>query len=145
MFGFACQFSHGVCVYRHLVEASCYRRFTLREDAFSPLFRVVKMLSMFVACRFSSIQSLADRFCIHLSHQTPEILLLTPQRAALMHVLRVANRVQEDFRQIQGLEFGRFEIDQGLTKHLQLQAVPFSLRLAYEVAFGNFFSVTHDT
>ena len=139
MSGFARQFPHGVCVYRHLVEASCYRRFTLREDAFSPLFRVVKILSMFAGCRFLSIQSPADRFCIHPSHQTPKILFLTPQRAALMHVLRVANRIQEDFRQIQGFEFGRFEIDQGLTKRLQIQAVPFSLRLAYAVALGQLF------
>lgn len=145
MFGFVGQFPHEVRVYRYLFEAIHYRRFTLRDDTFPPLFRVVKTLSMNILDRLLPIEGLANRFCIHLSHQTTDVLPLTTQGAALMHVLRIANRVQQIIRQTQGVEFDRFEFDESLTERLQLMAVPFSLRLAYAAAFGNFVSFTHDT
>ncbi len=143
MFGLAGQFPDEVRVYRYLFEASRYRRFTLRDDTFSPLFRVVKPPSMDITACTLPIQGFADRFCIHLSHQSSDILFLTTQCAALVHVLRIANRVQQVFRQIQGFEFGHFEVDQRLAKRLHLQAGPFSLRLAYAAACGNLVSLTH--
>ena len=51
----------------------------------------------------------------------------------------------EDFGSAVPVEPGWRRLDESLTERLQLMAVPFSLRLAYVAAFGNFVSFTHDT